>query len=130
MTNVTDRGGGYGGGWRESQDEFKRRVMEKTKAFLCIASCVAFVVLSVDQSYKNQQIQSPTPQQQQASVQRAQIAANTDSNFDWDKKFLEKPLVKCIIADTINYYLMENYKSSEGWQCAMNALQNQSRSYQ
>jgi hypothetical protein len=125
VTHVTDRGGGNGGGWGESQDEFKRRVMGKTKAFLWFASSIAFVVLSFDQTYKNQQIQSRTPQQQQASVRIGKTKIN--SAFDGAEELFEKPLVKCIITDSINYYFMENYKPSDGLQCAMNALQNRSR---
>ena len=69
--------------------------MGKTKAFLCIASFVAFVVLSVDQIYKNQQIQSRTPRQQQASVQIAK--ATIDSGFNGFEDFLKKPASRCVI---------------------------------
>jgi hypothetical protein len=128
VTKVTDRGGGYGGGWGESQDEFKRRVMGKKEAFLWIASSIAFVVLSVDQTYKNQEIQSRTPQQQQNSVRIAK--KNIDSSFNLVEKVSKYPMSKCFIADSIKYYFTKNHKPSEGWQCAMNALQNRSRSYQ
>jgi heme exporter protein D len=125
VTNVTDRGGGYGGGWGESQDEFKRRVMGKKEAFLWIASSIAFVVLSVDQINKNQQIQSRASQQQQPSAQI--IKATINSGFNLVEKVSKYPMSQCIIADSINYYFMKNHKPSEGWQCVMDALQNQSR---
>jgi heme exporter protein D len=127
VTNITDRGGGYGGGWGESQDEFKRRVMGKKEAFLWIASSIAFVVLSVDQINKNQQIQSRASQQQQPSAQITK--ATIDSGFNRVEDFLEQPLVACVIQDLAQTFI-GNHKPSDGWQCALDALQNRSRSYQ
>jgi heme exporter protein D len=124
VTNITDRGGGYGGGWGESQDEFKRRVMGKKEAFLWIASSIAFVVLSVDQINKNQQIQSRASQQQQPSAQITK--ATIDSGFNRVEDFLEQPLVACVIQDLAQTFI-GNHKPSDGWQCALDALQNQSR---
>jgi hypothetical protein len=73
--------------------------MEKTKGIICIASSIAFVVLSVDQINKNQQIQSPTPQQQQASAQI--IKATINSGFNRFEDFLKKPPVACVIEGRI-----------------------------
>ncbi len=138
MTNVTDRGGGNGGGWGESQDEFKRRVMGKKRDF-SVTSCISFIsshrrklvaltCLAIpcgSEFYQNIISQPPTPQQQQASVPIAKT--DIDSAFDRAEELLKKLLVRCIVEDSINYYFMENYKPSDGWQCAMDALQNQSR---
>jgi hypothetical protein len=90
---------------------------------LLCAAC--FIPIVHQHFFVNQEIQPPTPQQQQASVPIAKT--DIDSAFDRAEELLKKPLVKCIIADSINYYFMENYKPSEGWQCALDALQNQSR---
>jgi hypothetical protein len=98
--------------------------MEKKEAFLWIASSIAFVVLSVDQINKNQQIQSRASQQQQPSAQI--IKATIDSGFKRFKDFLEQPLVACVIQDLAQTFI-GNHKPSDGWQCVMNALQNQSR---
>jgi len=78
----------------------------------------------MNQHYKNQEIQSQTAQQEQASVQIAQ--ENIDSGFDGVEKFLKKPLVACIIQDLTRHFV-GNHKPSDGWKCAMNALQNRSR---
>jgi hypothetical protein len=130
VTKVTDRGGEYGGGWGESQDEFKCRVMGKKRDFsvgyvlVGLLCCIPFIHQFV---IVNPEIQSPTLQQQQASVQIAK--ENIDSGFNRVKDFLEQPLVACVINDLTQDF-MENYKPSDGWKCAMNALQNRSRSYQ
>ncbi len=128
MTNVTDRGGGYGGGWGESQDEFKCRVMEEETDFsvgyvlVGLLCCIPFIHQFV---IVNPEIQSRAPQQQQAPVPIAKT--DIDSGFNLVEKVSKYPMSQCIIADSINYYFMKNYKPSEGWQCVMNALQNQSR---
>jgi hypothetical protein len=69
--------------------------MGETKAFLWIASSIAFVVLSVDQTYKNQQIQSRASQQQQPSAQITK--ATIDSGFNGVEDFLKKPASRCVI---------------------------------
>ncbi len=108
MTKVTDRGGGYGGGWGESQDEFKRCVMGKKRDF-SVTSCISFIsthrrklfaltCLAIpcgSEFYQNIISQPPTPQQQQASVQIAK--ENIDSGLNRVKDFLEQPLVACVI---------------------------------
>jgi len=98
--------------------------MGKKEAFLWIASSIAFVVLSVDQINKNQQIQSRASQQQQPSAQITK--ATIDSGFNRVEDFLEQPLVACVINDLTQDFI-GNHKPSEGWQCVMDALQNQSR---
>ncbi len=114
----------------ENQDEFKCRVMGKKRDFsvdcvlVGLLCCIPFIHQFV---IVNPEIQSPTPQQQQASVPIAETKINS-AFYELAKRL--KPLVECIIADSINYYFMENYKPSDGWQCAMNALQNRSRLYQ
>ena len=107
MTNVTDRGGGYGGGWGESQDEFKRRVMGKETDF-SVVSCIAFIsrhrwkfvalaCLAIpfgSEFYQNITSPPPNQQQQQESVRRAKTEIN--SAFDGLEKRLE-PFVECIV---------------------------------
>jgi hypothetical protein len=133
VTNVTDKGGGYGGGWGESQDEFKRRVMGKKRDFsvdcvlvglLCAACLIPF---GHQHFFINQEIQSPTPQEKQPSAQITK--ATIDSGFKRFKDFLEQALVACVIQDLAQTFI-GNHKPSDGWQCAMNALQNPPRSYQ
>jgi hypothetical protein len=99
--------------------------MSKRRKLAVCTVCIACLIPFVHQHFfVNPEIQSPTPQQQQASVPIAETKINS-AFYELAKRL--KPLVECIIADSINYYFMENYKPSEGWQCAMNALQNQSR---
>jgi hypothetical protein len=99
--------------------------MSKRRKLAVRTLCVAcFIPFGHQHFFVNQEIQSPTPQEKQPSVPIAET--NIDSAFYELAKRL-KPLVECIIADSINYYFMENYKPSDGWKCAMNALQNRSR---
>jgi hypothetical protein len=68
VTHVTDRGGGNGGGWGEIQDEFKRRVMGKKDVLVGLLCAACFIPIGYQHFFINQEIQSRTPQEKQASV--------------------------------------------------------------
>jgi hypothetical protein len=130
VTHVTDRGGGYGGGWGESQDEFKRRVMGKKRDF-SVTSCISFIsshrrklvaltCLAIpcgSEFYQN--ITDPTTQQKPA-IERSQESMKRSINAV--EGVVTHPVSVCFIVGFI-----ENHKTSHVWQCVMDALQNQSR---
>jgi hypothetical protein len=97
VTNVTDRGGGYGGGWGESQDEFKRRVMEEETDFsvgYVLVGLLCFIPFIHQFVIVNPEIQSRASQQQQPSVPITKT--NINSAFYELAKPL-KPFVECIV---------------------------------
>jgi hypothetical protein len=102
--------------------------MSKRRKLAVRTLCVAcFIPFGHQHFFVNQEIQSPIPQEKQPSVPIAET--NIDSGFNRFENFLEQPLVACVINDLTQDFI-GNHKPSEGWQCAMNALQNRSRSYQ
>jgi hypothetical protein len=99
--------------------------MSKRRKLAVRTVCVACLIPFGHQHFFiNQEIQSPTPQQQQPSAQITK--ATIDSGFNRVEDFLEQPLVACVINDLTQDFI-GNHKPSDGWQCALDALQNQSR---